>query len=190
MRPYRFKIRLSSKRLNVTRLGKGPAAELRTAAPYSLGSASSDVELMERLLLSSQRHDRADCLPAQEAADNRAEINARRIVRAPRPGKKCSVTGSLAEIIIRPNFRPATALLDCDKQSLRWPGPFGPGFLSPQPPGAVGIGPVRRIVYPHPGPTKVGPFSFRGCCHSGARANPTSPANTFRIPGPRQAAHP
>src|SRR5258705_7789317 len=78
MRPYRFKIRLSSKRLNVTRLGKGPAAELRTAAPYSLGSASSDVELMERLLLSSQRHDRADCLPPQWAADSPAEINARR----------------------------------------------------------------------------------------------------------------
>ena len=43
---------------------------------------------------------------------------------------------------------------------LRWPGPFGTGFLSPQPPGAVGIGPVRRIVYPHTGPTKVGPFLF------------------------------
>src|SRR5713226_102322 len=96
------------------------------------------------------------------ASDDRAEIIARRIVRDPLPGKKCSVTGSLAEIIIRPNFRPATALLDCDKQSLRWPGPFSSGFLSPQPPGAVGIGPVRRIVYPHPGPAKVGPFSFGG----------------------------
>ncbi len=32
----------------------------------------------------------------------------------------------------------------------------------PQPPapGVVGIGPVRRLVYPHTGPTKVGPFSF------------------------------
>jgi hypothetical protein len=103
------------------------------------------------------------------ASDSRAEIIARRIVRGPLPGKKCNVTRSLAEIIIRPNFRPATALLDCDKQSLRWPGPFSSGFLSPQPPGAVGIGPVRRIVYPHPGPTKVGPFSLMGCCHSGAR---------------------
>src|SRR6266852_6830450 len=102
------------------------------------------------------------------ASDDRAEIIARRIVRDPLPGKKCSVTGSLAEIIIRPNFRPATALLDCDKQSLRWPGPFSSGFLSPQPPGALGHGPVRRIVYPHPGPTKVGPFSFGGCCPSGA----------------------
>jgi hypothetical protein len=103
------------------------------------------------------------------ASDSRAVIIARRIVRGPLPGKKCNVTRSLAEIIIRPNFRPATALLDCDKQSLRWPGPFSSGFLSPQPPGAVGIGPVRRIVYPHPGPTKVGPSSFWGCCHFGAR---------------------
>jgi hypothetical protein len=50
MRPYKFKIRLSSKRLNVTRLGEEPAAALRAAARLSLGSASSDIELMERLL--------------------------------------------------------------------------------------------------------------------------------------------
>src|SRR5205823_14871581 len=54
MRPYRFKMRLSSKRLNVTRLGRGPAAAMRAAARASLGSVSSDIELMERLL-SSQR---------------------------------------------------------------------------------------------------------------------------------------
>src|SRR5258708_32832709 len=52
MRPYRFKIRLSSSRLNVTRPGIGPAAALRAAARISLGSASSDIELMERLLSS------------------------------------------------------------------------------------------------------------------------------------------
>src|SRR5260370_2123620 len=45
-----------------------------------------------------------------------------------------------------PHFCPAPALLDCEKSILRWPGPFGSGFLSPQPPGAVGIGPVRRGV--------------------------------------------
>ena len=77
-----------------------------------------------------------------------------------------TVTGTLAEIIIPPYFRPATALLDCEKKILRWPGPFGPGFLSPQPPGVVGIGPVRRVVYPHTGPTKVGPFLFLLGCHS------------------------
>src|SRR5256885_8896809 len=54
MRPYRFKMRLSSNRLNVTRLGRGPAAAIRAAARASLGSVSSDIELMERLL-SSQR---------------------------------------------------------------------------------------------------------------------------------------
>src|ERR1700722_677053 len=50
MRPYRFKMRLSSKRLNVTRPGTAPAAALRAAARLSLGSASSDIELMKRLL--------------------------------------------------------------------------------------------------------------------------------------------
>src|ERR1700692_1999350 len=50
MRPYKFRMRLSSKRLNVTRLGKGPAAACRAAAWLSLGSASSDIELMESLL--------------------------------------------------------------------------------------------------------------------------------------------
>src|SRR5215471_4022750 len=71
-----------------------------------------------------------------------------------------SVTGSLVRIIMPPLFRPSPAPLPCDKRSLRWPGPFGSGFLSPQPPGIVGIGPVRRLVYPHTGPTRVGPFSF------------------------------
>src|ERR1700744_4252011 len=68
--------------------------------------------------------------------------------------------GIVSGIIIPPYFRQATAPLACEKITLRWPGPFGTGFLSPQPPGVVGIGPVRRIVYPHTGPTRVGPFSF------------------------------
>jgi hypothetical protein len=62
--------------------------------------------------------------------------------------------GIVSRIIIRPNFRPATALPDCKKEALRWPGPFGSGFLSPQPPGAVGIGPVRR-KYPTLGQRKL-----------------------------------
>ena len=40
-----------------------------------------------------------------------------------------------------PHFRPSPALLNWEKNALRWPGPFGFGFLSPQPPGIVGIGP-------------------------------------------------
>src|ERR1700761_4968138 len=75
--------------------------------------------------------------------------------------------GIVSGIIIPPHFRQATAPLGCEKILLRWPGPFSSGFLSPQPPGAVGIGPVRRIVYPHTGPTKVGPFSFWGTGFSG-----------------------
>jgi hypothetical protein len=52
--------------------------------------------------------------------------------------------GIVSGIIIPPNFRQSSAHLDCEKKLLRWPGPFGLGFLSPQPPGVVGIGPVRR----------------------------------------------
>jgi hypothetical protein len=49
-----------------------------------------------------------------------------------------------------PHFRPSTAPLPCEKKILRWPDPFGFGFLSPQPPGAVGIGSVRRgALTPH-----------------------------------------
>src|SRR6266404_2517715 len=158
MRPYRFKMRLSSKRLNVTRLGKAPAAALRAAARFSLGSASSDIELMAHLLLSGDMI-APTARRRKRPRGNRSEIPARRIVLGPVDAEKKAVTGSLAEIIIPPNFRPATALLDCEKRILRWPGPFGSGFLSPQPPGVVRIGPVRRN-YPHTGPTRVGPFSF------------------------------
>jgi hypothetical protein len=52
--------------------------------------------------------------------------------------------GIVSGILLLPHFRQPPAPLSCDKVILRWPGPFGSGFLSPQPPGAVGIGPVRR----------------------------------------------
>src|SRR5688572_17675526 len=55
--------------------------------------------------------------------------------------------GNVRGIILLPHFRPSPAPLACDKIILRWPGPFGSGFLSPQPPGAVGIGSVRRGVF-------------------------------------------
>jgi hypothetical protein len=45
-----------------------------------------------------------------------------------------------------PNFRQGDAAVAGDKLSLRWPGFFCTGFLSPQPPGAVGAGPVRKIM--------------------------------------------
>jgi hypothetical protein len=52
--------------------------------------------------------------------------------------------GIVSGVIMPPNFRLATALLDCEKDPLRGPGPFDSGFLSPQPPGVVGAGPVSR----------------------------------------------
>jgi hypothetical protein len=52
--------------------------------------------------------------------------------------------GIVSGILLLPHFRQPPAPLACEKIILRWPGPFGSGFLSPQPPGAVGIGPVRR----------------------------------------------
>src|ERR1700738_2722376 len=143
MRPYRFRIRWSSKRLNVIRPGKAGAAAWRASALFSLGSASSDIELMLQLL-SSKRHDRADRPSLQEARGPRRG-NSHAHGRYLRPQHRIDHRhGIVSAIIIRPYFRPAPALLDCDKQILRWPGPFGAGFLSPQPPGAVRIGPVRR----------------------------------------------
>jgi len=56
--------------------------------------------------------------------------------------------GIVSGIIIPPYFRQATAPLNCDNIVLRWPGPFGSGFLSPQPPGVVRIGPVRSKTIP------------------------------------------
>src|SRR5690242_6555557 len=43
-----------------------------------------------------------------------------------------------------PHFRPAHAPVTGHKTNVRWPGPFSSGFLSPQPPGAVGIGPIHK----------------------------------------------
>jgi hypothetical protein len=63
--------------------------------------------------------------------------------QAARSAPRRGVTGSLAEIIIPPYFRQAPALLDCETTTLRWPGSFDAGFLSPQPPGVVRTGPVR-----------------------------------------------
>jgi hypothetical protein len=52
--------------------------------------------------------------------------------------------GIVSGILLLPHFRQAPAPLVCEKVILRWPGPFGSGFLSPQPPGAVGIGPIPQ----------------------------------------------
>jgi hypothetical protein len=129
-----------------------------------------------------------------------------------------SVTGSLVRIIMPPFFRPSPAPLPCNKGLLRWPGPFGSGFLSPQPPGIVGIGPIAGRLT---GPTRVGPFlfsndflhtdsarsreaspgvagrrskpqTFRRCCLSAAKYRPRpawGPACRGCHPGHRQQRH-
>jgi hypothetical protein len=95
--------------------------------------------------LSFDLHDRADCPPPQEVAwasgpgfaGKRADF---------RPAQAKSRHGIVNRIIMPPYFRPASAVLHCYNQNLRWPDPFGSGFLSPQPPGIVGVGPVRATA--------------------------------------------
>src|SRR5437764_13401721 len=90
MRPYRLRIRLSSRRLNVTRIGGGTAVAERATARFSLGSVSSDIELMKRLL-SSYLHDRANRRALQGVQNTREP---RRMTRF---HGKHRLTGSLAE---------------------------------------------------------------------------------------------
>jgi hypothetical protein len=68
-------------------------------------------------------------------------IRARRMVRDQSRRHRHGIVSGILKL---PNFRPSTAPSDCEKKFLRWPGPFGSGFLSPQPPGVVGIGPVAE----------------------------------------------
>jgi hypothetical protein len=75
-------------------------------------------------------------------------------------GKEIRRHGIVSRIIIPPNFRLSVALLGCEKGTLRWPGPFGTGFLSPQPPGVVRIGPVRKKYTPTLGRRKLVLFLF------------------------------
>src|SRR6476660_5912027 len=72
--------------------------------------------------------------------------------------------GIVSGILLLPYFRQPPAPLGCDKIILRWPGPFGSGFLSPQPPGAVGIGSVRRGSNPENWANASWSFFFLGIC--------------------------
>src|SRR4029453_19377440 len=153
MRPYRLRIRLSSRRLNVTRFGGGTAVAARATARFSLGSVSSDIELMERLLSQacSRSENRSPLFGSMPGVHMIALTAGRRKGckykgnRAGRPGiPEISIHGIVSGILLLPHFRQPPAPLGCDKMILRWPGPFGSGFLSPQPPGAVGVGAVRR----------------------------------------------
>jgi hypothetical protein len=84
-------------------------------------------------------------------------------------------------ILKLPNFRPSTALSDCKMGFLRWPGPFGSGFLSPQPPGVVGIGPVAEEFIRHWANASWSFFflrqeTFRGSAQRGERRIPERPS--------------
>jgi hypothetical protein len=83
--------------------------------------------------------------------------------------------GIVSRIIILPNFRLSTALLDCEKGILRWPGPFGTGFLSPQPPGVVRIGPVRKKHTPILGQRELVLFLFGLSCWARSSVWPCEP---------------
>ena len=79
--------------------------------------------------------------------------------KSPRPGE----TGRhriVSGIIIPPNFRPATALLDCEKTISALARSFR--HRIPQPPAPRGCQDraYSQCSYPHTGPTRVGPFSF------------------------------
>lgn len=131
--------------------------------------------------LSSQRHDRANGGRPQEAPGHASvQIRQRPMVRR-HPQPEMPRHGIVSGIIILPHFRPAPALLDWDKQSLRWPGPFDSGFLSPQPPGVVGIGPVRRVVYPRDWANESWSFFVLG------RSFPARPRDQPRRGRPRPA---
>ena len=58
-----------------------------------------------------------------------------------------AVTGSLAESQYSPFSANRLPRWIARNNALRWPGSFGFGFLSPQPPGIVGTGPNAEI--PH-----------------------------------------
>src|SRR6185369_9518631 len=84
--------------------------------------------------------------------------------RAGDPVSRETIHGIVSGILLLPHFRQPPAPLSCDKVILRWPGPFGSGFLSPQPPGAVGIGPVRRGSNPENWANASWSFFFLGIC--------------------------
>ena len=88
-----------------------------------------------------------------------------------------------------PHFRPSPALLNWEKNALRWPGPFGFGFLSPQPPGIAGIGPNAARSG---GQRQVGPFSFalsRGPFVSATRIAASADSAMCDSPAVRLPAH-
>jgi hypothetical protein len=84
------------------------------------------------------------------------------ITASERRDQNSAVTRTSAKIIMQPDFRQATALLDCERIITAMARSFWCRILSPQPPGAIRIGPIRRELNTadRSGPAKAGPFSF------------------------------
>src|ERR1700732_40113 len=165
MRPYRFKMRLSSRRLNVTRFSKAPAAALRATARASLGSTSSDIELMAHLLSSQawscsenrihfsgscrQGHDCADWPPPQEGPGGNTGFAAPASPLIPMRIEHLSRHRIVSGIIMPPHFRPPTALLNCDKNTCVGPVLSTPDSSAPSPPGSSGSGLSQNRLSPY-----------------------------------------
>ena len=89
------------------------------------------------------------------------------------PRFAAAVTRTSVKIIMQPNFRQATALLDCETVATAMARSFRYRILSPQPPGACGSGrpPQRLDLSLCFGPATAGPFlyAFSGGSHPAAR---------------------
>src|SRR4051812_43112421 len=169
-------MRLSSRRLKVTRLGGGFAAAGRAAARSSLGSVFSDILLMQRLLITLRRscfgrvfptlrgRHATDMIAPTAVGCKRHPINTPKGLRFCRTPTKSRVTGSLGTSYC------------CPTSANRLPCPFeiydsaltrSFRFRIPQPPAPRGRqdrvyrkGLIPEGFIPETGPTKVGPFLF------------------------------
>ena len=84
------------------------------------------------------------------------------ITASERRYQNSAVTRTSVKIIMQPDFRQATALLDCERIITAMARSFWCRILSPQPPGAIRIGPIRRElnIADRSGPAKAGPLFF------------------------------
>src|SRR5881394_1904979 len=147
-------MRFSSRRLNVTRFGGAFAAAGRATARSSLGSVSSEMMLMERLL-SSARHDRADCSRPQEGFANTAKP--RRFGQVP---AEIRVTGSLAESYYCPTSANRPPRWIAKRNHCVGPVLSVPDSSAPSPPGPSGSGLSQGSKIPTLGQRKLVLFFF------------------------------
>ena len=151
---------------------------LRSGPRLSLGSLSPDTELIG----ASCCHF-GDMIAPTAHGCKRAVAGAFELVRdggsQPLIKREIYRHGIVSRIIILPNFRLSAAVLDCEKEILRWPGPFGSGFLSPQPPGVVRIGPVRKKHTPILGQRELVLFCLCRDVSASTNFSPSISANSL-----------